>query len=36
MPKIKYISFRQYVTEALKNATYEIDNSLKDISCIDK
>ena len=34
MSKIKYVSFREYVYQALKNATYEIDNSLGNIACI--
>ena len=34
MAKLKYVSFREYVYQALKNATYEIDNSLGDIPCI--
>jgi len=34
MPKLKYVSFREYVQEALRNATYEPDDSLGDIPCI--
>lgn len=34
MAKIKYVSFREYVNQVLKNAVYEVDNSLADISCV--
>jgi len=31
---VKHVTFREYVREALKNATYEVDHSLGDISCV--
>jgi predicted RNase H-like HicB family nuclease len=34
MPDIKFVSFREYVLEVLKNALYEIDNSLKNVPCV--
>ncbi|MFQ5639758.1 MAG: type II toxin-antitoxin system HicB family antitoxin [bacterium] len=34
MPKPKESSFRDYVREVLKNATYESDDSLGNIPCV--
>ena len=34
MATIKEISFREYVNELLKNATYERDDSLGEIPCV--
>ncbi|HDP98208.1 MAG TPA: type II toxin-antitoxin system HicB family antitoxin [bacterium] len=34
MANIKYVSFREYVNQALKNAAYETDDSLGNIPCI--
>lgn len=34
MSSVKYVSLRQYVNAALKNATYERDQSLGDIPCV--
>ena len=34
MSKMKYVSFREYVHQVLKNAVYESDDSLSTISCV--
>ncbi|MBI4548945.1 MAG: type II toxin-antitoxin system HicB family antitoxin [Ignavibacteriae bacterium] len=34
MRKIKQVSLSEYITEALRNAIYEKDNSLGKISCV--
>jgi len=34
MSMIKNVSFREYVNEVLKNAVYEVDDSLGDIPCV--
>lgn len=34
MPNINYVSFREYVHQVLKNAVYEIDNSLGNVPCV--
>ena len=31
---VEFVTLREYVRQALKNATYEVDNSLGDIPCV--
>jgi predicted RNase H-like HicB family nuclease len=31
---VEFVTFREYVRQALKNASYEVDHSLGDIPCV--